>query len=161
MNRFSEDTTLCWCKWGSGNHTFGERFMNIDSEEITPYQSATVDAAQARRFVPLQVGSATVYVEQVSTPAEIEGTGDIYPVAPSPQDAFQKAGEVLEECVRMMGERIEKLAEHAKPQQITVEFTLTFEATGRATLIPVLITAESKAGMGFKVTALWGHPDAS
>lgn len=112
--------------------------------------------ASLRQLVPMQVGNATVYVEKVGEPVEIEADDRIYPVAPpGPGEAFEKAGEILHECVRVVGERIEGLAYTASPNQVTVEFTLSFEAKGKAQLIPVLFTGETKAQTGLKVTAVW------
>lgn len=109
-----------------------------------------------RQLVPMKVGGATVFVEQVGEPLEVE-TDEIYPVAPlSPTEAFEKAGEALQECVRVVGEKVEGLAGKAMPREVTVEFTLSFEATGRAQLIPVFLTGETKAQTGLKVTAVWG-----
>lgn len=55
-----------------------------------------------------------------------------------------------------MGERVETLAENVKPREVTVEFTLSFEASGKAQLIPVFLTGQTKAATGLKVTAVWG-----
>ncbi len=114
------------------------------------------EAARTGHLVPMRIGGATVYVEQISEPLTIETSEDIYPVAPpGPAQAFEQAGEVLQECVRVVGERVEKLAENAKPREVTVEFTLSFEASGRAQLIPVFLTGQTKAATGLKVTAVW------
>ena len=114
-------------------------------------------SAPARQLIPMRIGSTAVYVEQVGEPAEVGVSDEIYPAAPpSPAEAFEKAGEALQECVRVVGEKVESLAEKAKPEQVTVEFTLSFEATGKAQLIPVLLTGETKATTGLKVTAVWG-----
>jgi hypothetical protein len=112
-------------------------------------------SAPMRQLIPMQVGHATVYVEQISQSLEIQTDDTIRPVAPSPGEAFGKASEILQECVRVLGERVEGLTERAKPAQVTVEFTLSFEVAGRAQLIPVLLTGESKAATGLKVTAVW------
>ncbi len=117
----------------------------------------SVGPTPARQLVPMRVGSATVFVEQVGDPAEIQTDDAIYPVSPpSPEDAFEKAGQILQECVRVVGERVEEIAGKARPREITVEFTLSFEAGGKAQLIPVLFTGETKAVTGLKVTAVWG-----
>lgn len=119
------------------------------------------EGGSVRKLVPMQIGTATVYVEQVGEPPEIETDEDIYPVAPpGPREAFEQAGEILHECVRVVGERIEGLTEKAKPGQVTVEFTLSFEAKGKAQLIPVFFTGETKAQTGLKVTAVWGDAGA-
>lgn len=117
----------------------------------------SVEPTPTRQLVPMRVGNATVFVEQGGGPAEIQTDDAIYPVSPpSPEDAFEKAGQILQECVRVVGEKVEELAGKARPRDITVEFTLSFEAGGRAQLIPVLFTGETKAVTGLKVTAVWG-----
>lgn len=115
------------------------------------------DSSGMPRLVPMRVGNATVFVEQVGEPAEIQADDAIYPVSlPSPEEAFEKAGQILQECVRVVGERVDELAEKARPREITVEFSLSFAAAGKAQLIPVLFTGETKAVTGLKVTAVWG-----
>ena len=115
------------------------------------------ESGRKSQLVPMRVGNATVFVEQVGEPAEIQTDDAIYPVSPpSPEEAFEKAGQIMQECVRVVGERVEELAGKARPRDITVEFTLSFEAGGRAQLIPVLFTGETKAVTGLKVTAVWG-----
>lgn len=117
--------------------------------------SAEIRASgQTRNFVPLKVGSATVYVEQFGAPAGVETGGEIRPVAPSPEQAFQTGSEALKECVRVIGESWEKLAEK-RPEEVSVEFTLSFEVKGKAALIPVLLTGESTNKAGLTVKAVW------
>jgi hypothetical protein len=117
---------------------------------LQPSRSAT------RRFVPMQVGSAVVYVEQVGEPAITEADDQVRPVgAPSPREAFETAGEILRECVRVIGERIDALSTRAKPDQMSIEFSLSFEVKGKAALIPVFVTGETGANTGLKVTAVW------
>ena len=130
------------------------------SDEIRPADSSELAHVPSlnRSLVPIQVGNAIVYVEQFGEPAVIESDDRIRPVAPlSPQNIFENAGEILRECIRVMGEKIESLAATARPQQITVEFSLTFEVKGKASVIPVLVTGEAAAHTGLKVTALWRH----
>jgi hypothetical protein len=115
-----------------------------------------VESGRTSQLVPMRVGNATVFVEQVGRPAEIQTDDAIYPVSPlSPEDAFEKAGQILQECVRVVGERVAELAGRARPRDIMVEFTLSFEVGGKAQLIPVLFTGETKAVTGLKVTAVW------
>jgi hypothetical protein len=38
---------------------------------------------------------------------------------------------------------------------VSVEFSLSFEATGKAQLVPVFVTGETKAATGLKVKAVW------
>jgi len=117
---------------------------------------ARADVAPARRLVLMRVGSANVYVEEVAEPAAIDAGDQVRPVAPpSPHEAFETAGEILRECVRVIGERIESLAVEARPQKISVEFSLSFEVKGKASLIPIFVTGETGAQTGLKVTAEW------
>lgn len=109
-----------------------------------------------RRLVPIRVGDATVWVEQVGD-AIVELTDDVHPVAaPDPQRAFENAGAFLRECVRIFDERIRQLPR--RPQEISVEFSIGFEMRGKASLIPVFLTGESSLTSGIKVTAVW-RPD--
>jgi hypothetical protein len=105
----------------------------------------------------MRVGAATVYVEQISEPAVVyDESGGIRPVgAPDVGEAFRRAGEAIQECVSTIGQRIETLAGKTKPREITVEFSLTFEAQGGIHLLPILVTAQSKVGTGLKVSAVW------
>lgn len=111
--------------------------------------------APTRTLVPLQIGTATVYVEQVGAPAAVAGGEEIHVVAAvDPRQAFQTASEFLRECVATMGERLSKLSEYG-PQEVSIEFSLSFEATGKAQLIPIFVTGETKAATGLKVKAVW------
>ena len=49
----------------------------------------------------------------------------------------------------------EALGAKARPDQMSVEFSLNFEVKGKAALIPVFVTGETGAQTGLKVTALW------
>ena len=114
------------------------------------------ESKRGRRLVPMKVGNATVFVEDIGQPAAIDAGDEVRPVAPpSPQEVFENAGEILHECVRVLGQRIEALAANAGPKEITVEFSLSFEVKGRASIIPVFLIGESTAQTGLKITALW------
>ena len=112
-------------------------------------------AEQGALLVPVQVGGATVFVEQVGEP-RVEADEEIYPVGPpSPKEAFEKANEALKECVRVVGEALDGIAEHVTPQEVSLEFSLSFQAEGSAHIIPVLVTGKTGATTGLKVTATW------
>lgn len=111
------------------------------------------------QVIPMKVGNATVYVEQIGPPVEVKTDGQVRPVAPSPDEVFKVASEALQECVRVLGERIEKLQSDISPREVTVEFALSFEAGGKANLIPIFVTGESKVSTGLKVTAKWQRQD--
>ena len=114
-----------------------------------------------RRMVPLKIGEATVYVEQVGPLPEVERTEFVPVSALNPTEAFDKASEAIKECVRIVGGRIEELKEGLKPREVSVEFSLGFEASGRASWIPVLFQTEAKASAALKVTAVWQLPGAT
>jgi hypothetical protein len=113
--------------------------------------------AAIRRLVPLQIGSATVFIEQDPAPVEVDVGDEIHPVAlPSPKEAIEQAGAFLQELVGIFDKRIKKLATTSRPKEIGVEFSLGFEVKGKATLIPVLLSGESSAQAAIKVCATWG-----
>jgi len=113
-----------------------------------------------RRLVPMQIGTSIVYIEHVGEAIALEPDDSIYPVA-SPKDAFDGAMEALKECVRAVGERFEQLTEKVKPQEVTVEFSLTFDVKGKVSPIPILVTGETETQTGLKVTAVWRHIDSN
>jgi len=108
----------------------------------------------------MQVGKATVYIEQIGEAVVIEADDRIRPVAPSMKEVFENAIEVLQECVHVVSEKVETIAKKTRPQEITVEFTLSFEATGKLTVVPILVTGETKGSTGLKVTAVWKQTGA-
>ncbi len=122
-----------------------------------------VDVAQTRRLVPVQIGSATVYIEQVGSAVVTELDDAVRPVAPlRPEAVFENAGEILRECVRVIGDRLETIATKTRPEEITVEFSLSFEVKGKASVIPVFLTGETGVQSGIKVTARWKRsPDGA
>jgi hypothetical protein len=117
---------------------------------------AVAEPSPARRLVALKAGGATIFIEQFGDEALVEADDRIYPVAPSLEEAFEQGLKFVGSCVGAFGERLEELAEKTKPDELAVEFALTFEAKGKAS-IPVLVTGEAGAQTGLKVTAIWRH----
>lgn len=112
-----------------------------------------------RRFVPMKIGEATIFLEQMSVPATIEDD-TVHPVAlPSPKQAFEQAGDFLHECVRIFDARIGALAR--RPEEISIEFLLAFEVAGKATIIPVLLSGKASTQASIKVSAKWGPGQAT
>jgi hypothetical protein len=108
----------------------------------------------ARRLVRVRIGKATVFVEASGEQVELDLGDEIHPVAlPSPQMAFEQAGEFLQECVRIFDARVRALA--SRPNEVSVEFSLGFEVKGKATLIPILLSGEASTGAAIKVSAMW------
>lgn len=125
------------------------------SDVITAGESSA--ERRVRQLVPLQIGNATVYVEVVGA-AEVADDA-IRPVAPTPRQAFEAAVEFMKECVRTVGDNIEQLAGKALPQELEIEFSLTFDAKAKGALIPVLVTTEHGLQTGLKVKAVWKRPE--
>jgi len=123
-------------------------------------QTTFSESSSSRRLVPMSIGTSVVYIEQVGEAITVEPDDSIYPVA-SPRDAFEGAMEALKECVRALGERFEQLTEKVKPQEVTVEFSLTFDVKGKVSPIPILVTGETETQTGLKVTAVWRHSDGN
>lgn len=108
------------------------------------------------RVLPVQIGGATVFIEQIGEGPSTDYDDELYPVGPpSPKEAFEKANEALKECVRVVGETLQRLGDQVKPQEVSLEFSLTFQAEGTARIIPVLVTGKTAASTGLKVTATW------
>lgn len=121
--------------------------------------SAPETGGGQRSLVPMKVGSATVYVVQTGD-ANIEaGDDDIYTVAPDAREVFDRAVDVIRECVVKIGDGIEVLAEKTMPRELTVEFSLTFEAKAKGTIVPIFITSEHGVGAGLKISAVWKRGD--
>ena len=109
----------------------------------------------SRHFVPLQIGTATVFVEQAPGSIDVDLSGEIHPVAlPSPKEAIEQAANFLQELVGIFDKRIKALAK--RPEEVSVELALGFQVKGKATLIPVLLSGETTAQAGIKVSAKWG-----
>jgi hypothetical protein len=115
-----------------------------------------------RRLIPMKVGDATLYIEPMDQPAVIEDLDDdeLRPVGVDPRQAFETASEALRECVKVVGDRLGSIGSAVTPDKIGMEFTLTFDVEGKATIIPVLLTGKAKSAIGIKVSAEW-HPGAT
>lgn len=123
--------------------------------DLSPASGQNTVEAVGRRLVPMQVGTATVFVEAVEDDTVLETDGFQAVSALNPQQAFETASDALKECVRVMGERIETMTGAMRPREVGIEFTLTFDVEGKATIVPVLITGKAKTAVGIKVTAKW------
>lgn len=115
----------------------------------------------SRRLVPMKIGEATVYIEQVGEAVEVEADDSIYAVAPSPKQAFEMAIAALKQCVSVVGEQIKTLSGKAMPRELEIEFSLTFDAKAKGTLIPIFVTAEHGLQTGLKVKAVWKREETT
>ncbi len=116
------------------------------------------DPSSRRRFVPMQVGNATIFIEKQPESVLIEDDGSIHGVSFNAREAFSQASEFLSTCADSIGRRLEALAEQVKPQEVTVEFDINFEVEGQASLIPVLLTGKTSSKAGLKVKVVWKRP---
>lgn len=113
----------------------------------------TSEKSATKKAVSMQVGKAFVYVEtQGDLTTEDQ---EIYAVAPSPKQVFETGVDALVECVRVVGERIEEIAAKAMPQEVEIEFSITFDAKAKGALIPIFVTAEHGIQTGLKVKAAY------
>jgi hypothetical protein len=129
------------------------------TDEIRPSggSGSSRDLVSKRELVPLPVGTAVVYVEATND-LLVRDDGRIRAVSLDPREAFERAGDALSECVRVIGDRLAHVRKVSAPDEVTVEFTLTFEVEGKANIVPVLITGKAKTTSGIKITANWkGH----
>jgi hypothetical protein len=105
-------------------------------------------------MVRIEIGTAVVFIEQSDVPLELNLGDDIHPVSlPNPQSAFEHAGDFLRELVGIFDRRIHALA--SRPEEVSVDFSLGFEVSGKATLIPVLLSGKSTTQAAIKVSATW------
>lgn len=103
----------------------------------------------------MRVGSAEVFVEASDEEVALEAAPEIRPTSLNPEKAFDAAVDILKECVRVVGEGLERLERAVKPQELEIEFSLTFDAKAKGALIPLFVTAEHGMGAGLKVKAVW------
>jgi Trypsin-co-occurring domain 1 len=107
-----------------------------------------------RQLVPMKIGEATVYIEQIGE-VEVGVSDEIYAAAPDASEVFQTAIEAIGEGVRAVGDRLGRLGDKIHPDEVSVEFSLSFDAKGKAQVIPVFVTTEASIHTGIKVTATW------
>ena len=102
------------------------------------------------------IGDAVVYfrVEQRLEEAE---TGRIRAVAGGgiEKNAFEAAPHAAREAIRLFGGYMKEIGEALTPDETGVEFAFTFEAKGKAAIVPVILTGETSGQVALKVTAKW------
>jgi hypothetical protein len=108
----------------------------------------------------MRIGNAEVFIAPSETAVTIAPKATPHTVSPSPEKSFDQAVTVIQECVRVVGGKIKEVGETLTPEELTLEFTVTFEVSGKVTPIPILVTGETKVNTGLKVTAKW-HPKAA
>jgi hypothetical protein len=76
-------------------------------------------------------------------------------------EAFERAGDSLREVLKLVEERRNQLDIGEQPDDLTVEFSLSFEVSGKAAVVPIFVTAESGLNTGLKITAVWHKREAT
>jgi hypothetical protein len=136
----------------------GEKIM--DAIRVGGGSSTSGFATQAgKRLIPMRVGSAEVFIEGSGEEVALDAAPEIRPTSLNPEKAFDAAVDILKECVRVVGEGLERLEKAVKPQELEIEFSLTFDAKAKGALIPLFVTAEQGFGTGLKVKAVWKFSD--
>lgn len=133
--------------------------MSDDIEVGGARTSAPVAGGGQRSLVPMKVGGVTVYVVQTGDVSIEAGGDEIYTVAPNAREVFDTAVNVIRECVVKIGDGMEALAGKTMPRELTVEFSLTFEAKAKGAIVPIFVTAEHGVGAGLKISAVWKRGD--
>ena len=124
------------------------------SGEIGIPASDATSVGESIPLVEMQVGEAVLCIEHVGDVILASG-GDIRPVALDPREAFERASDALRECAAVVGTRIQQIGAAVKPDEITIEFSLTFGVEAKTRIVPILVTSKSKANTGLKVTCRW------
>lgn len=133
--------------------------MSDEIEVGGPTASVPEKGGGQRSLVPMKVGSATVYVVQTGDTTIEVGDDGIYTAAPDAHEVFDRAVDIIRQCVVKIGGGIEALAEKTMPRELTVEFSLTFEAKAKGAIVPIFVTAEHGVGAGLKISAVWKRGD--
>jgi Trypsin-co-occurring domain 1 len=108
-------------------------------------------------LIQTSIGGAVVYFRVENTLPCIVADGEVRAVAALDENAFEAAAKVIRESVRVIGSQLHDVGAELMPSELTVELGFTFAATGKATIVPVFLTGETKGELALKVTAKWKH----
>ena len=108
----------------------------------------------AERVVPMQVGGVELLVATVVTPGSEQTSGRIDKATDAVVDAFDTAGAAIEAIAGKVAATVATLASRAAaPEKVSVEFGLSFTASGG------VIVAGASAQASLKVTVTYpGSP---
>jgi hypothetical protein len=122
----------------------------------------TTIAGPPAELVETAIGDALVYFRVEQRLAEAD-TGRIRAVAGGgiEPNAFQAAAHAAREAVRLFAGYLCDVGEALMPDETGVEFGFTFEAKGKAAIVPVILTGESSGQVALKVTAKWTRKPAA
>lgn len=115
--------------------------------------------AGSTELIETSIGDAVVYfrVDRRLDVTEAEG---IRPVAAPlvSLNPVESAMKVARETVRLFAGHLAEIAEALRPTETALEFSLTFEAKGKHSIVPVFLTGEVSGEAVLKVKAKWsGH----
>jgi hypothetical protein len=101
------------------------------------------------------IDGVTVFVE-AGMLGSIPDDESIHAVGLSqPRQALEDAIDFTKALMKSLGSRIAEIDAALSPDELNVELSFTFRATGKATVIPVLLTGETGAEAAIKVSATW------
>ena len=118
-------------------------------------------AKDVSELVETKVGNAIVYFRVDKVSPAVVTSEETRAVAAIDENPFEAASKVIRESVRVIGSHLHELREELMPEELTVELGFTFEAKGKATIVPVFLTGETSGGLAFKVTAKWQRENSS
>jgi hypothetical protein len=114
------------------------------------------------QLTPSAVGGVPIYVAG-SGDFELNEAGpdgEIYAVARlNPAQAMEAGLDAVREFMRAVGSRMGEIAEAARPDEVTLAFSISFDAKG-GTVIPLLVTGEAGLSTGLSVNAVWRRSPA-
>jgi hypothetical protein len=117
--------------------------------------SARGNGDEETRLVAQRVGDTVAYFRVSGRPLKVEGESELRAVAKLDVNAFDEAAHIVREGFKTISSNIASLKDELKPGEFEVELSFGFEAKGKAAIVPVLLTGESTATVGLKVTARW------
>jgi hypothetical protein len=105
------------------------------------------------------VGQTTVYFRTSGPALSIASSDELRAVAKIsfPVDAIGHAGRIAREALKTVISEFENVERDLQGADLAVELTFSFEVTGHAAIVPVLLTGETSATGGLKITATWPH----
>jgi hypothetical protein len=128
-----------------------ENLAAAGSGEASDHRAAT----PAPELVEKVIGDALVYFRVDARRRVVVPDADVRPVAAIDTNVFEAAAKVLRESVRAIGSQVKAMGQELAPSELTVELGFTFEAKGKTTIVPVLLTGEVSGEAALKITAKW------
>jgi hypothetical protein len=112
----------------------------------------------APQLVAQQIGDTTVYFRVSAERLKVVNEPELRAVADN-GNPFDQAAKIVNQGVQIIGEKVRSLTDTLRPTELEIEISFGFEVKGKTTIVPVLLTGESTATVGLKVTATWKAAD--